>query len=118
MILSVSGQIGLTDVILLLGILGILLDRVADARGWSRSSKTLRRENQDLLRRNGELEATVARHESEIGRLGAQIDLLKERDQTAVLKQLELHETNADRRATRTVGLLEEIRDNLKGGIP
>jgi len=123
-LLAVLGRhLSVTDIVLLLGIIGVFVDRVADARGWSRSSKTLRRENTDLLRRNSELESTIARHETtiaantaEIARLTTQIDLLKDKDQTAVLTQLGLHEINADRRATATNGLLTEIRDTLKEG--
>jgi Mg2+ and Co2+ transporter CorA len=120
-LLAVLGRhLSVTDIVLLLGIIGVFVDRVADARGWSRSSKTLRRENTDLLRRNGELEATIVRHETEISgnkdeiaRLAAQVDLLKSRDQEAVLAALERHEVSAERRTTVTGGLLTEIRDAL-----
>lgn len=109
-------HLSVTDIVLLLGMVGVVLDRVADARGWSRSSKNLRRENTDLLRRNGELESTVVRHEAEIASLTSQVELLKARDQVAVLAALERHEVSAERRASITSGLLVEIRDTLKQG--
>lgn len=110
-----------TVVVLVLGVIALLIDRVADARGWSRSSKNLRVENLDLLRRNQELEVTVARHEGTIASQGAKIDelaarvaLLSERDQAAVLAQLKVHETKAEARTDKTISLLTDIRDTLK----
>jgi hypothetical protein len=104
---------GVTDIILIVGFMAILVDRILDANGWSRSSKVLRVENTDLVRRNKELEETVARHEKEIAALSGQVELLRQRDQTAVLDALERHELNAERRADRTSSLLVEIRDVL-----
>lgn len=106
--------LSVTDIVLLLGFLAIILDRVADSRGWSRSSKTLRRENEDLVRRNGELEQTVARHEDKIRVLEAKVVELEKRDQTAVLRALETHEVRADTRHARTLEVLTDIRDTLK----
>ena len=106
--------LSVTDIVLLLGFLAVLLDRVADSRGWSRSSKTLRRENEDLVRRNGELEQTVARHEDKIRVLEAKVVELEKRDQTAVLRALETHEMRADTRHARTLEVLTDIRDTLK----
>lgn len=112
---SLVDHLSVTDVVLLLGMAGVVLDRLADARGWSRSSKALRLENTDLLRRNHELETTVARHVTEGARLTAQVETLQARDQAAVLSALERHEVSAERRAATTSGLLTEIRDTLKG---
>jgi len=106
--------LSVTDIVLLLGFLAVILDRVADSRGWSRSSKTLRRENEDLVRRNGELEQTVARHEDKIRVLEAKVVELEKRDQTAVLRALETHEVRADTRHARTLEVLTDIRDTLK----
>lgn len=106
--------LSVTDIVLLLGFLAVILDRVADSRGWSRSSKTLRRENEDLVRRNGELEQTVARHEDKIRVLEAKVVELEKRDQTAVLRALETHEMRADTRHARTLEVLTDIRDTLK----
>ena len=87
--------LSVTDIVLLLGFLAVILDRIADGRGWSRSAKTLRRENEDLVRRNQELEQTVARHEDKI-------------------QALETHEVRADTRHARTLEVLTDIRDTLK----
>lgn len=110
----------LTGIVLILGVVALILDRVADARGWSRSSKVLRRENVDLVRRNRELDDTVTRHAATIAAQGVQIEalqarvtLLAERDQEAVLTQLRTHERQAEGRAAETNGLLAEIRDQL-----
>lgn len=122
------------DIALLLvvgGMLAYVVDRVLDARGWSRSSRTLRTENQDLVRRNTELEQTVARHtttiaenDKRISDLEKQVAELQSRDQQAVLIAIERHESNAAVRhaesATRHVEALAiwgEIRDNLKGAM-
>lgn len=104
----------LTDIVLILGFAAVILDRVADSRGWSRSSKTLRRENEDLVRRNTELEQTIARHEDKIRVLEAKVVELEKRDQTAVLRALETHEVRADTRHARTLEVLTDIRDTLK----
>lgn len=110
----------LTGVVLILGVVGLVVDRVADARGWSRSSKVLRRENVDLVRRNTELDETVMRHEAtitaqglEIATLTTRVAVLSERDQAAVLEQLKSHERLAEGRSDTTNGLLTEIRDAL-----
>lgn len=119
--------LNLTTVIIIAGILGYLIERVIDAKGWSRSSRTLRRENEDLVRRNVELEATVARHEHTIAQQGEQLAVLEARvhelgarDQQAVLHALELHASQADRRHAETaarhaeaVGVWMQIRDAL-----
>ena len=106
--------LSITDIVLLLGFLAVILDRVADGRGWSRSAKTLRRENEDLVRRNGELEQAVARHQQQIATLEAQVNELQKRDQAAVLKAIETHEARADSRHARTLEVLTDIRDTLK----
>lgn len=106
----------LTDIVLILGFAAVILDRVADSRGWSRSSKTLRRENEDLVRRNTELEQTIARHEDKIRTLEQKVVELEKRDQAAVLRALEQHDVKADGRHARTLDVLTEIRDTLKKG--
>lgn len=112
--------LGLTDLIVLFGLFAITLREVADFRGWSRSSRTLRVENADLLRRNGELESTVGRHEETIRTQGEQIVRLEEQvraleklDQTAVLNALRDHEVGASRRADETHRLLGESTNQL-----
>lgn len=117
---SLTQSPSLTGVVLILGVVALVVDRVADARGWSRSSKQLRRENVDLVRRNRELDDTVTRHEATITAQGVEITtlmtrvaVLSERDQAAVLEQLKTHERQAEDRAARTNDLLAEIRDQL-----
>jgi TolA-binding protein len=93
-----------------------------DLMGWSRSSKMLRQENEDLMRRDTERELTiqhlrgeVARMEGELTSLRAQVAELSKRDQAAVIRQLEDHERRADERSDRSLLLLTEIRDELRG---
>lgn len=116
-------DLSFSDIVIAAAFLAVILDRVADARGWSRSSKTLRRENEDLVRRNTELEQTVARHEQKILEQGAEIESmrsriidLEKRDQAAVLAAIKLHEEQANHRHDRTIGVMSEIRDILKEG--
>lgn len=106
----------LTDVVLLLGFAAVIFDRIADGGGWYRSSKTIRRENEDLLRRNGELEQTNSRYEQRIAVLEAKVVELEQRDQAAVLKAIEQHELKADARHSRTLEVLVDIRDSLQKG--
>ena len=126
---AVSGihTLSLADVALLLVAGAYLVDRIMESRGWNRSSKTLRRENEDLVRRNGELEQTVARHETKLSEQRLEIDSLKmtvqdlqKRDQASVLLALQKHEVNAEHRHAdnvahqeTTIGLLGQIRDAL-----
>lgn len=128
MTVAVIEGLSTAEAILIVGVVGILLDRIADSRGWSRSSKTLRAENVDLLRRNTELEQTVQRHErtiaghqSTIARLETKVADLELRDQRAVLAALEMHESNAERRNaevaarhTEALMVFTEIRDELR----
>lgn len=109
-------QLSLADLVILVAVLGFAADRIADWKGWSRSSKTLRRENEDLVRRNGELEQTVSRHEAEIRRLESKVGELERTNQAAVLTKLEEHERNAGVRNDRTLSVLTEILDTLKTG--
>ena len=118
--------LGLTDIIIVGGILSWLVYSFVDARGLSRSSKTLRRENEDLVRRNQELETTTARHEATIEQQGRQISQLeievaelKRTDQGAVLAALREHEANAALARRMNAELLTSIRDILqKGATP
>ena len=116
MVAALVNGLSLTDIVLILGFAAVILDRVADGRGWSRSSKTLRRENEDLVRRNGELEQTDSRHEEKILTLEQKVVELEKRDQAAVLVKLEEHERNAGYRHDKTLSVLTEIRDTLKKG--
>lgn len=107
-------------ILLVLGIVGVALDRIFDLTGLSRSSRTLRQENTDLVRRNLELEATVTRHEGtiktqgeKIAKLEERVALLAERDQTVVLERLQAHDQAARADSHKTIDLLTEIRDGL-----
>lgn len=106
-------QVSLSDLVIIAFFVGVVLDRVADVRGWSRSSKALRTENSDLIRRNGELQQDVLRHEDEILRLKTQVADLERTNQAAVLTEIKLHETNAAVRFERMFEVQSEIRDNL-----
>lgn len=111
-------DLSVADVVVVGGVLGFAIERVVDALGFSRSAKTLRRENEDVVRRNGELEETVTRLEAQIDALSLTIDELRtkvtdleQHSQEAVLKRLEELET-------KTLSVLTEIRDTLQKGHP
>lgn len=107
----------LTNVLIVAGILGYLIDRLADARGWSRSSKTLRRENEDLVRRNTELEQTVHRLEQKVEILERQVDELRRTDQAAVLRSIEQHEVAATGRHERTLAAASQTNELLTRAV-
>lgn len=121
--------LSLTDVLLILGVAAVLLDRLAEGRGWSKSSKRLREENADLVRYNDELEGKVARLEQhdrekdkQIAVLEKQVAELQSRDQAAVLAAIETHEANAERRGvenharhTEAMEVWTSIATHLKG---
>lgn len=120
MIATIIRDVSLTDAILILGILGVVITRVGEGRGWFRSAAGLRSENTDLVRRNGELEATTVRHEETIRAQGEQILRLEEQvraleklDQSAVLQALKDHEKGAIVRADETHRLLEASTTQL-----
>lgn len=111
---AITQGLTITDVVILLGFCAVILDRVADARGWSRSSKALRRENEDLLRINAELEKTVALLQAKVAALDLKVVDLEKRDQAAVLAAIEHHEKAAGMRHQAFLDVLTDIRDNLK----
>lgn len=103
--------------------LAYVIREALDLLGWSRSSKTLRQENEDLTRRDVEREQTirdlrdqVAKLDAEIISLQAQVAELSKRDQSSVLIALAEHESTANRRSGQVVDLLTEIRDGLTAG--
>lgn len=113
-------QLHLVELAIVFAAIGYVTQLAFDITGRSRSSQTLRRENEDLVRRNKELEVDVValRHEvvrleADIAALRAQIAKLEERDQAAVLSALKLHEERADKRWDGTIVVLSEIRDVL-----
>lgn len=114
-LLSILGAVAI-----LFAALGYGTERVLDILGWSRSSKLLRQENEDLVRRNEDLDSTVTILRSEVAKLNTDIDALRaqvaelqKRDQTAVLAALAEHERNAGQRHERMVAVLTEIRDRM-----
>ena len=113
-------SVSLTDVILIAVIVGAVVARVAEGRGWFQSAAGLRTENTDLIRRNAELEETIARHNIELAAntakiavLEAAIHELEKLDQSAVLKALKDHEVGAVGRAERTHELQTETNAAL-----
>jgi ribosomal protein S13 len=114
--LALLDDLSLTEVILLLGVASVVITRLLEATGKTRTSKILREENGDLTNRIRTLEAEkLQRIENEL-RLTARIDALEEkvkdlqtRDQAAVLAALSEHEIRAQHRAD-----LSEAADNLR----
>lgn len=91
-------SVSFADLAIVLAVLAYAIDRALDALGWSRSSRTLRRENIDLTRRNAELDETVTRLDGELdaarkalAALDEKVRDLEKRDQTAVLSALAEH---------------------------
>lgn len=120
MIASLLNNVSLTDTILILGVIGVVVTRVGEGRGWFRSAAGLRAENTDLVRRNDELQATTSRHEEtirvqgeQIVRLEEQVRALEKLDQSAVLQALKDHEKGAIGRADETHRLLEASTTQL-----
>jgi len=118
---SFIDNLDLTNVILIIGLVGILVKSVGEGRGWFRSAAALRVENTDILRRNGELEGEIQRKETalaadvvQIATLEKSIRELQKLDQSAVLGALTDHELNAERRAERTQMLQSEGNQTLE----
>ena len=91
--------LSLSDAIILAAVLGAGFKVLADYRGWTRSPALVRQENADLRERNATLDAEVKRLDAAdrekaeaIARLEAQVDELRQRDQAAVLKAIEMHD--------------------------
>lgn len=115
-----------TDLLIVLGIIGYVIVKFADAKGWSPSAKTLRENNQDLKDRNAELEKQVERHEetlAELQKLGeerqeaivtlkAKVAELERLSQAEVLERLVEVELKADIRHAETLVVLQEIATN------
>lgn len=111
-----NGQLDLTDVLIVAGLVGVGVKTFLEERGITHTSKLLRAENNDLLRRNAELESSIERLDRRlreqdilISEQAANIVVLNEkmqelakRDQEAVLRALERHEVAAERRYEKT----------------
>jgi response regulator RpfG family c-di-GMP phosphodiesterase len=92
------------------------VERALDLIGRSPSSKRLREENVDLIRRNEELTGTVQRLEVRVDELRGEVDELRKTSQAAVLRAIEQHERNAGERHERTVAVMERIAESLEAG--
>lgn len=115
------GEVGVAEIALTLAAIAYATHLVLDALGISRTSKTLRVENEDLVRRNKELEETVGRLEDQQAKTQAELDVLvpqvaelQQRDQRAVLTAIADHERAAGVRHERAIGVLTEIRDAVQ----
>ena len=84
--------------------------------GLSPGSELLRTENADLLRRNGELEQTVARHENLLADLRRKVEDLEKTNQAAVLEALRNHEAGAMPRHAENQALLARAVNALETG--
>jgi hypothetical protein len=120
------------ELAVIVAVLAWAIDRVLDLTGKSPSTKRLRAENEDLVRRNGELEETTARYEEKLTKataritaLEAKVEELEKRDQAAVLAALDRHEAMAekryksvkegdDRRHAEALAVLREISDTQR----
>jgi hypothetical protein len=119
-IASFFDAVDVTNVILLLGLVGVFITKVGEGRGWFRSAAGLRIENTDLLRRNAELEAAIGRGDIALAGNDARILVLEQTirdleklDQSAVLQALKDHELGAIGRAERTHSLQETTNGAL-----
>ena len=117
--IAVVESFSLTDIILLAGIVGVAIVKLGEARGWTRSSQILRRENEDLARRNDHLEANDIERGKNIDlltqkvlTLETQIGEMKQRDMAAVLQRLQTVEDKADERHVETIDVLNVIAHN------
>ena len=91
--------LSLSDAIILAAVLAGGLKVLADYRGWTRSPALVRQENADLRERNATLAAEVERLDKadrekgeQIASMQRELDLLRERDQAAVLDAISKHD--------------------------
>lgn len=114
-------EVNFVQIAIAFAALAYIVERALDALGWSRSSRTLRQENEDLIRRNQELDREVLRLKAELSRHGGELTALRtqvadlsKHDQAAVLHSIDVHERAAGVRHERTLVVLTEIRDAMK----
>lgn len=69
--------VGIGEAFILLGVFALLLDRILDVFGRSRSSRILRIENADLIRRIGEVEASEVRCQAQVASLQQRVSDLE-----------------------------------------
>ena len=105
----------------LIGVLAVTFAALAygiretlDLMGKSPSSRRLRDENVDLIRRNRELEETIDRLGRRVNELEGKTAELERTNQAAVLKAIERHEVNAAARNEKTAAVLERIATSLE----
>ena len=116
-----------SEVVLIIGIAVVILRELADVRGWLPSTKRIRQENADLVRREAvlveerdELRNAVESLRTEVKLLEGRVEQLQRTDQAAVLEAISLHERAAVERSHELrestgelAGILREIRDAL-----
>ena len=109
------------ELAILLAALAYVIERIMDARGWSRSSRLLRQENEDLLRRTLEQDSEIADLLQEVAVLKTHVNQLKgevselsKRDQKAVIEMLGRHETDLMKHRSEITTILTEIRNALE----
>ncbi len=130
MIVSQFASMSLTNVVIVCGIIAFVIKTLAEERGWLRSTRILRRENEDLVRRNGDLDSTVERlrgrldvQDRDLKDLRAQVTDLRSRDQASVIAALARAESSAVGRYDALIvhqeaatAVLVEIRDLIRNG--
>lgn len=115
----------LADGAILVGVILFALTKLAELRGWTRSTALVRQENADLRERNATLQAEVDRLAAadrekgeRIAALEALVAKLQENDQAAVLRAIEKHEESVGvmwRQNIEAAGQLAELmRDHEK----
>jgi hypothetical protein len=120
-------DMSLTDVLLILGIVGVAVKTVMEGKGWTRSSKLLRAENEDLIQRNVTLEKERERERAErleeerrltarIAILESKVHELELRDQQAVLNKLDEMEVARRSDHAEAIGVWERIATSLEKG--
>ena len=114
--LSLLGAVAIIFAALAYGI-----ERAFDILGWSRSSKLLRQENEDLVRRNDDLDGQVRGLQSQIATLNQELDVLRARvselsktDMSSVLLAIASHEAAAADRSREYLLAMHEIRDAVR----
>jgi hypothetical protein len=116
LMLAILEDLTLTNALLVGGLIVVVLAKVADYRGWTRSTALVRQENTDLRERNATLQAHVERLDKadrekgeKIAALEALVNELQQRDQKAVLEAVHDLEAGLLSRHNETLVVLREI---------
>lgn len=116
LMLAVLEDLTLTNALLVGGLIAVGMAKLADYRGWSRSTALVRQENADLRERNATLQAEMERLDKadrekgeKIAALEALVKELQQRDQKAVLDALHDLETGSLARHNEMLTVLREI---------